>query len=302
MARLDLSGIRRASARRGAARRRPRDRGRRVHGLRRPLGLRQVHAAADDRRARGRSAAARSRIDGKRVNDVPPRERGIAMVFQTYALYPHMTVGENIAFGLQAAPDAEGGDRRARSTRRRGILQIEQLLERKPRPALRRPAPARRHRPRDRARAPGLPVRRAALQPRRGSCASRCAIEIAQLHRELGATMIYVTHDQVEAMTLADRIVVLHAGEIEQVGTPLELYDDPANQFVAGFIGSPTMNFLDARGDEAATGCRPRPGAGACSGAVIGKARTARAADRRQAGRPGRCVPRTRPAACRAVS
>jgi multiple sugar transport system ATP-binding protein len=154
-------------------------------------------------------------FDGEEVNDLPPAERGIAMVFQSYALYPHMSVYENMAFGLKLAKvGQEGVDQRVRDAAR--ILQIEHLLERKPKQLS-------------------------------GGQRQRVAIgrAIVREPRVFNATMIYVTHDQVEAMTLADRIVVLNAGVVEQFGSPLELYHHPQNLFVAGFIGSPKMNLLE---------------------------------------------------------
>ena len=129
---------------------------------------------------------------------------------------------------------------------------MENLLTAQAVGAVGRPAAARRHRPRDRAPPRGVPVRRAALQPRRRAARRHVRFEIARLHKQLGATMVYVTHDQVEAMTLADRIVVMDKGIVQQVGSPEELYRRPANLFVAGFIGSPKMNFL--KGELAATG------------------------------------------------
>jgi ABC-type sugar transport system ATPase subunit len=182
-------------------------------------------------------------IDGKLVNNVPAADRGLAMVFQSYALYPHMSVRQNLAFGLENTkmPKAEITERIAEAAR---MLEIEPYLERRPgqlsggqrqrvaigRAIVRRPVAFLLDEP--------LSNLDAEL---RGSTRA----ELAALHARLSATMIYVTHDQVEAMTLADRIVVLRAGRIEQVGTPLELYNSPANRFVAGFIGSPHMNFLE---------------------------------------------------------
>jgi len=181
-------------------------------------------------------------IGGRRMNDVDPSRRGIAMVFQTYALYPHMTVRRNMGFALRFAgvPNDEI-DRQVTEAAR--ILAIEPLLDRFAEGVVRRPAPARRNRPRYCAPLGGVPVRRAAFQP-------RCRVARPHAHRDrappkkLKTTIVYVTHDQVEAMTLADRIVVLRDGSVAQVGTPLELYDSPDNLFVAGFIGSPKMNFL----------------------------------------------------------
>ncbi|MDK1389707.1 sn-glycerol-3-phosphate ABC transporter ATP-binding protein UgpC [Sinorhizobium sp. 8-89] len=182
-------------------------------------------------------------IDGKVVNTVPAADRGLAMVFQSYALYPHMSVRQNLAFGLENTrmPKDEIAARIAEAAR---MLEIEPYLDRRPgqlsggqrqrvaigRAIVRRPVAFLLDEP--------LSNLDAEL---RGSTRA----ELAALHARLSATMIYVTHDQVEAMTLADRIVVLRAGRIEQVGTPLELYNRPANRFVAGFIGSPHMNFLE---------------------------------------------------------
>jgi multiple sugar transport system ATP-binding protein len=148
-------------------------------------------------------------MHGRRVNDLPPAERDVAMVFQSYALYPHMSVHENMAFGLRyrKLPAAEI-ERRVKAAS--DMLQLGPLLARKPRDLLRRPAPARGDRARAGARAVGVPVRRAAVQPRRQALRVQTRVEIARLHKELGtAAMVYVTHDQVEAMTLADRIVLL---------------------------------------------------------------------------------------------
>jgi multiple sugar transport system ATP-binding protein len=183
-------------------------------------------------------------IDGERVDAVPPAKRGIAMVFQTYALYPHMTVHDNMAAGLRQAgmPRDQVETRVAEATR---MLSLEQYLKRRPaelsggqrqRVAIGRAV----------VREPKLFLFDEPLSNLDAALRVNTRLEIARLHRELKATMIYVTHDQVEAMTLADRIVVMNAGRIEQIGTPMELYNNPANTFVAGFIGSPQMNFLDA--------------------------------------------------------
>jgi ABC-type sugar transport system ATPase subunit len=181
-------------------------------------------------------------IGGKVVNDVPSPQRGIAMVFQSYALYPHMTVYDNMAFGLKLAktPKAEV-DQRVREAAR--ILQIEDYLERMPK-ALSGGQRQRVAIGRAIVRDPKVFLFDEPLSNLDASLRAQTRIEIAKLHDTLTATMIYVTHDQVEAMTLADRIVVLNAGKIEQVGTPLELYRNPVNTFVAGFIASQRMNFL----------------------------------------------------------
>jgi ABC-type sugar transport system ATPase subunit len=181
-------------------------------------------------------------IGGKVVNDIPSPQRGIAMVFQSYALYPHMTVYDNMAFGLKLArtPKAEI-DQRVREAAR--ILQIEDYLDRMPK-ALSGGQRQRVAIGRAIVRNPKVFLFDEPLSNLDASLRAQTRIEIAKLHDQLDATMIYVTHDQVEAMTLADRIVVLNAGNIEQVGTPLELYRNPVNTFVAGFIASQRMNFL----------------------------------------------------------
>jgi multiple sugar transport system ATP-binding protein len=181
-------------------------------------------------------------IDGERMNDIPPDKRGLAMVFQTYALYPHMTVAENMAFSLRLAgiPKAQRAER-AREVAR--VLQLEPLLERKPR-ALSGGQRQRVAIGRALVRNPKVFLFDEPLSNLDAALRVQMRIELASLHDSLQATMIYVTHDQVEAMTLADKIVVLQGGVIEQVGSPLELYHHPNNLFVAGFIGSPRMNFL----------------------------------------------------------
>ena len=181
-------------------------------------------------------------IDGDVVNDVPAAKRGLAMVFQSYALYPHMSVHKNLSFGLETmrAPKAEIAKRVAEAA---DILQIGELLNRKPgqlsggqrqRVAIGRAI----------VREPKIFLFDEPLSNLDAELRMQMRVEINKLHRRLGSTMIFVTHDQVEAMTLADRIVVLRAGIVEQVGTPLDLYNAPENLFVAGFIGSPRMNFL----------------------------------------------------------
>ena len=184
------------------------------------------------------------KIDGQRVNDVTPDRRGLAMVFQSYALYPHMTVADNMGLALRLAgvPKDERARRVLDAAR---ILHLDTLLDRKPaqlsggqrqRVAIGRAI----------VRSPKASLFDEPLSNLDAALRARTRLEIAKLHRDLEATMIYVTHDQVEAMTLADRIVVLNAGCVEQVGTPLELYHTPANLFVAGFIGSPQMNLIAA--------------------------------------------------------
>ncbi|MDM9623223.1 sn-glycerol-3-phosphate ABC transporter ATP-binding protein UgpC [Rhizobium sp. S96] len=183
-------------------------------------------------------------IDGTDVSKSDPSKRGIAMVFQTYALYPHMTVEENMAFGLEMAgmPQAERKQLVEKTAR---TLHLEPYLKRKPKQL----SGGQRQRVaigRAIVRDPKIFLFDEPLSNLDAELRVRMRIEIAKLHADLGATMIYVTHDQVEAMTLASRIVVLRDGRIEQVGTPLELYSDPDNAFVAGFIGSPKMNFVPA--------------------------------------------------------
>ncbi|MGM0534579.1 MAG: ABC transporter ATP-binding protein [Pseudomonadota bacterium] len=205
------------------------------------------------------------KIGDEVVNDLPPRERGVGMVFQSYALYPHMTVYENMAFGLKLARMAkETIEDRVMATAR--ILQLEELLHRKPKEL----SGGQRQRVamgRAMAREPRILLFDEPLSNLDASLRVQMRNEIARLHHRLGSTMIYVTHDQVEAMTLADKIVVLRDGRIEQVGSPQELYQRPATRFVAGFIGSPTMNFMPAElAGGADAGCRVRaPGLGELS-------------------------------------
>ncbi|MGH6759978.1 MAG: ABC transporter ATP-binding protein [Phyllobacterium sp.] len=198
-------------------------------------------------------------IDGKRVNAVPPAKRGIAMVFQTYALYPHLTVRDNMGLGLKQA-GAPAEQVKSRVSAASNMLSLDDYLERRPaelsggqrqRVAIGRAL----------VREPKLFLFDEPLSNLDAALRVNTRLEIARLHRELKATMVYVTHDQVEAMTLADKIVVLNKGKVEQIGSPMELYNSPANMFVAGFIGSPQMNFIDAkRLDEASAatiGVRP---------------------------------------------
>ena len=184
-------------------------------------------------------------IDGKKVNDVPPKNRDIAMVFQNYALYPHMSVYKNMAFGLKLRryPKAEI-DARVREAA--DILGIQHLLERKPKEL----SGGQRQRVavgRAIVRKPKAFLFDEPLSNLDAKMRVQMRTEISKLHTRLSSTMIYVTHDQVEAMTMGDRIVVMKDGLIQQVAPPLELYDQPANQFVAGFIGSPPMNFFTGR-------------------------------------------------------
>ena len=187
-------------------------------------------------------------ISGRDVTHVHPSKRGVAMVFQSYALYPHMTVAENMAFGLKIRGMPKD-EIRARVQKVAETLQLQDLLERKPR-ALSGGQRQRVAIGRAIVREPDVFLFDEPLSNLDAALRGQMRVEIARLHARLGATMIYVTHDQVEAMTLASRIVVLNKGRIEQVGAPLELYRRPANTFVAGFIGAPRMNFLDARALE----------------------------------------------------
>ncbi len=185
------------------------------------------------------------KIDNQDVTDVEAADRGIAMVFQSYALYPHMTVEENMGFGLKmTGHDAALVNERVQKAAR--ILHLEELLERKPK-ALSGGQRQRVAIGRSIVREPKVFLFDEPLSNLDAELRVRMRLEIAKLHNDLGATMIYVTHDQVEAMTLADKIVVLRDGRIEQTGAPMQLYNDPDNTFVGGFIGSPKMNFLNAR-------------------------------------------------------
>jgi multiple sugar transport system ATP-binding protein len=197
-------------------------------------------------------------LDGARVNDLAPAKRELAMVFQSYALYPHLTVRDNMGLALKQAGTAKAEIQKA-TDRAAAMLSLGPLMERRPaelsggqrqRVAIGRAI----------VRTPKLFLFDEPLSNLDAALRVATRIEIAKLHRDLGATMIYVTHDQVEAMTLADRIVVLRDGRVEQVGSPMQLYNDPDNTFVAGFIGSPQMNFMKAAalGKQGATiGVRP---------------------------------------------
>src|ERR1700756_3840314 len=187
-------------------------------------------------------------IAGKLVNALAPAERGIAMVFQSYALYPHMNVRKNMTFGLKftGVPPAERERRVAEAAR---MLRLEELLERYPRDL----SGGQRQRVaigRAIVREPAVFLFDEPLSHLDAALRVSTRVEIAKLHRLLGATMVYVTHDQTEAMTLADRIVVMNHGKIAQVGRPLDLYYAPANLFVAGFIGSPAVNFFHPGGGK----------------------------------------------------
>ncbi|RVG07692.1 sn-glycerol-3-phosphate ABC transporter ATP-binding protein UgpC [Sinorhizobium meliloti] len=183
-------------------------------------------------------------IDGRRVNEVRPDERGLAMVFQSYALYPHMTVADNMSFALRLA-GIDKAERNKKVSEAARILQLDDLLQRRPaqlsggqrqRVAIGRAI----------VRDPRVFLFDEPLSNLDAALRIQMRIELARLHKQLAATMIYVTHDQVEAMTMADRIVVVNKGGIEQVGTPMEIYQNPKTVFVAGFIGSPKMNLFDA--------------------------------------------------------
>jgi multiple sugar transport system ATP-binding protein len=182
-------------------------------------------------------------IDGTVVNNVSPRDRDVAMVFQSYALYPHMTVRRNMAFALEVrkAPRSEVDKRVGEAAT---MLGLEELLDRYPKQL----SGGQRQRVamgRAIVRRPKVFLFDEPLSNLDASLRAQMRVELARLHRTLGTTMLYVTHDQVEAMTLADRIAVVNGGVLQQVGEPDELYDRPVNTFVAGFIGSPSMNFLD---------------------------------------------------------
>lgn len=191
-------------------------------------------------------------IDGARVNEIGPADRGLAMVFQSYALYPHMTVRQNMGFALRLArvPEVER-ERKVQEAAR--ILNLEPLLDQKPaqlsggqrqRVAIGRAI----------VRHPKAFLFDEPLSNLDAALRAQMRIEIARLHSQLGTTTVYVTHDQIEAMTMAERIVVLRAGKVEQIGTPLEVYHRPNNLFVAGFIGSPRMNFLTGSVSEVLAG------------------------------------------------
>ena len=184
-------------------------------------------------------------IDGQDISQREPSDRGVAMVFQNYALYPHMTVRQNMGFALKVAgrPRAEID---AAVTRAAKILRIEAQLDKKPK-ALSGGQKQRVAIGRAITRSPQVFLFDEPLSNLDAALRSQMRIELGRLHAELGATMVYVTHDQTEAMTMASRIVVLNGGQVEQVGPPLDLYNRPANRFVAGFLGSPRMNFVAAR-------------------------------------------------------
>jgi multiple sugar transport system ATP-binding protein len=182
-------------------------------------------------------------IDGLRANEVPPAERGAAMVFQSYALYPHMTVAENMGFALRMAGVGRA-ERDAQVQRAAESLRIADLLGRYPKEL----SGGQRQRVaigRAIVRKPKVFLFDEPLSNLDAALRVNMRIELSRLHQELGTTMVYVTHDQVEAMTMGDRIAVFNRGRIEQLGTPLALYDDPANEFVASFLGAPRINLID---------------------------------------------------------
>ena len=199
-------------------------------------------------------------IDGVRANDIIPSKRGVAMVFQSYALYPHMSVGENMGFALKmdGRPDSEIDAAVGRAAE---ILQLSHLLDRKPK-ALSGGQRQRVAIGRAIVRKPKIFLFDEPLSNLDASLRVMMRIELAKLHRELGTTMIYVTHDQVEAMTLGTRIAVFNHGIVEQMGRPLDLYERPNKQFVASFLGSPTMNFLPCSATCAASGTQIDLGSG----------------------------------------
>jgi multiple sugar transport system ATP-binding protein len=212
-------------------------------------------------------------IGGRVVNDVMPKDRDIAMVFQSYALYPHKTVGENMGFALKikGAPRAEIAEKVGRAA---SILDLGHLLERYPKQL----SGGQRQRVamgRAIVRDPAVFLFDEPLSNLDAKLRVAMRVEIKELHQRLGTTIVYVTHDQIEAMTMADKIVVMRDGRVEQVGAPLDLYDNPTNTFVAGFIGSPAMNFIRGRVEEPGTfladgGARlPLPDVAAAPGRAI---------------------------------
>jgi multiple sugar transport system ATP-binding protein len=199
------------------------------------------------------ASGGRVSVDNTRVDGLPPRDRDVAFVFQNYALYPHMSVFENLAFSLRLR-GVPGEEIRARVTDAARLLEIEDHLERKPeqlsggqrqRVALGRAI----------VRRPKLFLFDEPLSNLDATLRSSMRVELAKLHRRLGSTMVYVTHDQAEAMTLGEKIIVLHQGKIQQIGAPSDIYRRPKNQFVAGFVGQPQMNFFEATWDGSRTLC-----------------------------------------------
>ena len=194
------------------------------------------------------------RIGGRRVNDLPPKDRDLAMVFQSYALYPHMSVRDNMSYALRLRKTAKEKIATAIALAS-AKLGLDALIERKPR-ALSGGQRQRVAMGRAIVREPKAFLFDEPLSNLDARLREQMRFEIRKLHRDLGATSVYVTHDQIEAMTMADRIVAMNEGIVQQIGAPAELYDNPANLFVAGFIGSPAMNFLKAnavRGSDGVT-------------------------------------------------
>ena len=194
-------------------------------------------------------SAGEIRLNGRRANELSPPERNVALVFQTYALFPHMTVAENMGFGLKIR-GIQGAARTAKVAEVAKALQLDGLLDRRPAQL----SGGQRQRVaigRAMLRDPQVYMFDEPLSNLDAALRSQTRLEIARLHQLTQRSMIYVTHDQIEAMTLADRIVVLNRGKVEQVGSPMELYDNPANSFVASFIGSPRINLLEATLDGA---------------------------------------------------
>ena len=193
-------------------------------------------------------------LDERDVTDIAPSDRDVAMVFQSYALYPHMTVRENMEFGMKVRK-VPAGERARRVAEAARILQLEDYLDRKPG---QRSGGQRQRVAIGRAivKEPKVFLFDEPLSNLDAKLRIQMRVELEALHKQLGVTMIYVTHDQVEAMTMADTIVVLNEGRVEQVGAPLELYHRPRTEFVAGFIGAPSMNFLDVAAEEGALRCQ----------------------------------------------
>ncbi len=211
------------------------------------------------------------RIDGRRVNDLPPKDRDVAMVFQSYALYPHMTVRENMSFALRLQNHPETA---ARVDQAAEMLGLQKLLDRFPREL----SGGQRQRVamgRAIVRRPKIFLFDEPLSNLDAALRQQLRVEIKRLQAALGTTTVYVTHDQIEAMTLADRIVILQGGVLQQIGTPDQLYFDPQSRFVAGFIGSPSMSFLEKLEPGVTVGVRPNdarivaPGSPAIQGAPI---------------------------------
>ncbi|MFC6723172.1 ABC transporter ATP-binding protein [Halobium palmae] len=190
-------------------------------------------------------------VQDKIVNDEKPKDRDIAMVFQNYALYPHKTVRENMAFGLEMTTSLSNEEIGERVHNAAEILDITELLDRRPN-ALSGGQKQRVALGRAIVRKPSVFLMDEPLSNLDAKLRTQMRTELQELHNEIGVATVYVTHDQTEAMTMGDRIAVLNAGELQQIGTPLELYHQPVNEFVAGFIGSPSMNILELKYDQAA--------------------------------------------------